>query len=361
MQLLKSQNLYPDCITLNLDLISTEKTQFELYANLDFNQQWKSLLNGRIKFGLKGGKLNVKLDNSEIKISQGNFGEAFTVISQTTPTHASWTLALKTSQWVYQGSLSQIKLGTISLTQSPAHLTAIFEVYPSDISITDAEGLWKHDISPNKHGVLERKLALFLWEKKFTPYLSWIQLGEQNTPVWEGLNTSEQNLLTSESLAELQGVIKQVYQAPTDDLLELAQIAQLNPLQDFAGGNLLATTLSGVQLGGANLYHINLRGAVLTDADLGEADLNHGKLSGADLSGAYLGNANLSYSDLHKASLALTNLIGADLRGANLTEVNLSQANLSGAIVEGTRFADNTGLSPQMKQELQQRGAIIIP
>lgn len=356
MHLLKSQNLYPECISLELEAIPREK-EFDLYVSLNFNEQWKSLLNGRIKFGLKGGKLSLKLDNGTIAVTDANFGDAFTVTPQITPTHSSWTFALKTSQWVFKGSLPQIKLGTVSFTQSPYNLSAIFEVYPSDISITDAEGLWKHDITPNKHGVVERKLALFLWETKFTPYLSWIHLGDQQAQT--KFNHSDENITNPEKLAELQQIIQQIYEAKTDNLLELAEIAQLNPLQDFAGGNLLAANLSGLELGGANFYHVNLRGAVITDADLGEADLNHAKLSGVDLSGAYLGNANLSYSNLHKASLALANLMGADLRAANLQEVNLSGVNLSSAKVEGAIFGDNIGMSEEMKQSLQQRGAVI--
>lgn len=360
MHRLASQNFEPECISLELEAIPQEKEQFDLYVTLNFNQQWKSLLNGRLKFGLKGGKLSLKLDNSAIAITDPNFGDAFTVTPQITPTHLSWRLALKTSQWVYKGLVTKVKLGTVTVTESPYHLTAFFEVYPSDISITDAEGLWKHDISPNKHGVLERKLALFLWERKFTPYLSYVQLGSEGVQAWKGFGNSNEKAITPESLAQLQEIIRQVYEAKTNDLLELAQIAKLNPLQDFAGGNLLAGELRGLALGGANLYHTNLRGAVLTDADLSEADLNYAKLNGVDLSGAYLGNANLSYSDLHKASLALANLIGADLRGANLKEVNLSQANLSGAKVEGAVFGENTGMSEEIKENLRQRGAIIF-
>ncbi|WP_013320362.1 pentapeptide repeat-containing protein [Gloeothece verrucosa] len=359
MYRLAAQNLYPECIFLNLEAIPKGQHQFDLYASLDFNEQWKSLLNGQIKFGLKGGKLSLKLDDTAMAISDANFGEAFTVTSQFTPNHSSWTLTLKTSQWVFKGSLSQVKLGTITVSELPSHLTALFEVYPSDISITDAEGLWKHDISPNKHGVLERKLALFLWERRFTPYMSWVQLASDEKQIEKEIAQRNENAITPESLAELQEIIRLVYEAKTNDLRELAQIAGLHPLQDFAGGNLLAGELSGVQLGGANLYHINLRGAVLTDADFGEADLNHAKLTGVDLSGAYLGNANLSYSNLHKSSLALANLIGADLRGANLKEANLSQANLSGAKVEAALFAENLGMTEEMKESLLARGAII--
>lgn len=359
MRLLESQNLYPDCISLALETVATSTAQFDLYVTLNFSQQWQSLLQGQIKFGLKGGKLSLKLDNGALASQDTHFDQVFTVIPQVSQNHPSWTFTLKTSQWVFNGSLTQVKLGTITIDRQPCYVNAYFAICPSDISLTDADGLWRHDIRPNKHGVLERKLALYFWKNQFTPYLSWIQLGSEDAQMWQEGAHKVRDQVTQEDLSQLQKIIDEVYGAKTNDFRQLAELAGLNLLHDFAGGNLLAAELSGIELSGANLYHANLRGSNLTDADLSEANLNHAKLSGCDFSGAYLGNANLSYSDLHNSSLALANLIGADLRGANLTKVNLSQANLSGAKVQGAIFGENTGISAQTKQYLREHGAII--
>ncbi len=354
MQLLESQNRYPDCLTIIPDLLPANTNQWDLSVTLQFNQHAKSLLNGSVRFGLKGGKLSLKIDQGAIAPCKLDLRPAFTVHSQSTPTEVTWNLALCTSQFVYRDTLEKLKLATLT---SANLATLTFTVEVSDVSLTDAEGLWRHDISPNKHGILERYLARFLWERRFTPYLSCLVLGEdiQNTPIG-----NPQREIPPASLGQLQTVITKVYEAKTDDLLSLSVIAELNPLEELAGGNLLAAELSNISLSGANLYHTNLRGANLTDADLSEANLSHAKLSGADLSGAYLGNTNLSYSDLHKSSLALANLIGADLRGANLQEVNLSNTNLSGALLEGCQLGNNIGLSAETKQHLQERGALIV-
>lgn len=360
MRLLESQNLYPECLCLDLNLNPITGRQFDLDVSLNFSQQWQSLLDGRIKFGLKGGKLSLKLEQGAIALTDADFGEAFTTTTQITATEPSWRLDLKTSQSVFQGNLEAINLGKISKSGDGFHLTAIFAIFAPDLSLTDAEGLWKHDINPNQHGVLERKLAQFLWQTKFTPYLSRVQWGTGTRKTggeWEDLTDKPGY---DAHLSQLKALIEAVYRAKTNDFWELARLAGLNPRTDFAGGNLLGAELSGLELGGANLYHVNLRGADLTDADLSEANLNHARLSGADLSGAYLGSANLSHANFHRASLALANLIGADLRGANLQEANLSQANLSGARVEKAIFGDNPGMTPALEESLQARGAKII-
>jgi uncharacterized protein YjbI with pentapeptide repeats len=358
--LLESHNLYPHCLSLELNLSAIDQGQFNLYVNLNFHEHWQSLLNGRIKFGLKGGRLTLKLDHAAIALAPPQFGEAFTITTQANPQQVHWQLALSTSQSVFKGSLEEINLGTVTITQEPVNLRGIFAVFLADISLTDAEGLWRHDISPNKHGILERKLAQFLWQTKLTPYLSWVQWGEEKTKSSTEWSEIPDKSGSGQDLAQLQYLINTVYLAKTNDFRELAQLAQLNPLTDLAGGNLLGAELSGVGLGGANLYHVNLRGADLTDADLSEANLKQAKLSGADLSGAYLGNATLTQANLHKASLALANLIRADLRGANLQEVNLSQANLSGARVEGAKFGDNPGMTTVLAESLRERGAEFI-
>ena len=361
MLLLESENKYPDCLWMNLEAIplqsgSTAQPQLDLYLTLQFNEQWEPLLGGRFKFGLKGGELKLKLENGEILSPSPQLNGSFCQI--TTPDSLKnpvWVFEVGKEETILKGQLQNCKLGTLNVKASPCRVEALFEVSKQDVYLTEAEGLWRHDISPNKHAAIERKLVISLWEAELTPYLSWVQLCYDCSPNSVEKRSEAQASL---SLSALEDVIKHLSEAKSNDFLELAKIAALDPKIDFAGGNLRGTTLSQIELSGANLCHANLRGADLTDADLSEANLRSAKLSGADLSGAYLENADLSDTDLHRASLALANLGGANLSGANLNEVNLSNANLSGAKVNETRFGNNPGLSEEMKLNLKQRGAI---
>jgi uncharacterized protein YjbI with pentapeptide repeats len=166
---------------------------------------------------------------------------------------------------------------------------------------------------------------------------------------------------SAEKLGELQNIIDQIYEADTQNLAELAQIAGLNLKKDLAGGSFLGAVLNSVELSGADLSRLNFRGAILTDADLSEANLRNANFSGADLSGAYLESADLQYTDFHKASLALVNLIGTNLSHANLTQTNITNANLSSATLTETLFGDNAGMTDTLKESLQQRGAKFLP
>jgi len=354
MRLIESQNQYPDCLSLELTTIELNNTkEFDLYLTLHFNQQWQQILDGRLQFGIKQGTLRLTLENSTLEAIAPCLSDTFTITPlETTP---GWLFSTQSPHPVLTGTLQQAKLGTVKIKEQPLKIAATFNIQAADISITNTEGLWKHDISPNKHGILERYLAIFLLETKLKAYLSYVVLASEELKF--EANLSEQEIPPS-ATEKLKTTIENIYTAKTDNFLELAKIANLNPMSDFAGGNLLATELSGIELSGANLHQVNFRGANLTDADLSEANLTYAKFGGADLSGAYLENANLSHCDLHRASLALANLIGADLTGANLKEANLSNVSLSLAKVTGTHFGNNTGISEEMKLTLEEKGAI---
>ncbi|WP_293089105.1 pentapeptide repeat-containing protein [Okeania sp. SIO3B5] len=252
-------------------------------------------------------------------------------------------------------------------------------------SMTAIEGLWPHNISPNRLAVLERKLVLWLRSQKFNSNLTSESLQYKSS---EELQTLILSATTAGcDFSGFRIIIKSVVEADTENLLELANIAGINPALDFAGAKLLGVNLCGVDLSGANLYGAYLRGADLSDADLSEANLGKVNLGGADLSGALLSNADLSEANLHRVSLALSNLSGANLSGANLSEANLSNANLSDANlsntnltnadlsqaglaltnlkganfqntkVENARLWHDSGLSDEMKQDLISRGA----
>ena len=411
----QTHNRYPDSLYLELAATpvlsdGTDIEQIDLYLSINFHEQWQPINDGRVKFGFKGGELQIHVENGKMpteyrqlsgwvqlsadKTSQSSSIEC-QVLSQGEAESPVWKWQGKTGMSVLQGSLPQTKLGTVQVIDQPCCIEAVFTVSPGDVYLTSVEGLWSHTISPNQLAVLERKLVLFLLESKLQPYLSRVlwhcdqHPGGQNT---EPPNTEEQLLERdtdeTEECPELADLIQRVITAETDNFLELAKIANLNPLVDFSGAKLLGVNLSGVDLSAANLRRVYLRGADLSDTDLSGADLQGASLGGADLSGAYLSDANLSHADFHRASLALANLSSANLSSANLSEANFSSANLSNANltnanfsqadlhrtslmlanlsgttwlnsrVEEARFSKNSGLSEEWKLGLKQRGAI---
>ncbi len=350
-------NPYPKCIFLEVTSKGSQTSQgkFSLDLNFRFNEQEKSLLNGQIKFGIKGGKLKLMVQQGKIIEPQLNGDLPFKLI-ESYDDSLVWHLIGQTGQYTVQLDHSS-PLATIQSTDESVCITVSYTVNLADISITDVTGLWRHDIHPNKHSILERKLAQFLWKERLSPEISRVQLTSNVSGDAQKIDSPTKNI-EPEHLANLHHLIDKIYETKNEDLLELAKIVELDAKIDLAGGNFLATELSGIELSGANLTHSNFRGANLTDADLSEAMLNYARFSGADLSGAYLGNANLQQADFYRSSLALANLIGADLRGANLQDVNLSQTNLSGALVKKSLFGNNEGMTPEMKTNLVERGAI---
>ncbi len=107
----------------------------------------------------------------------------------------------------------------------------------------------------------------------------------------------------------------------------------------------VAQLLSTRKCPGCDLHGANLKGAQLENADL----------KGANLSGADLMNAELSGADLSNA----------DLTNANLEASVLSNANLNGAKLDGARvinagFISVRGLTPEQKDDLRKREAIVI-
>jgi uncharacterized protein YjbI with pentapeptide repeats len=410
----QTHNRYPDTLYLELAATpvlsdGTDIEQIDLYLRIDFHEQWQPINAGRVKFGFKGGELKIHLENGKmptefrqlsgwVQFAADNTSQPAIecqVLSQGEAESPVWIWQGKTGMSVLQGSLPQTKLGTVQVMGQPCCIEAVFTVSPGDVYLTSVEGLWSHTISPNQLAVLERKLVLFLLESKLQPYLSRVVWHGDQHPGWQKTeipNTEEQTFERdtgeTEECPELAEVIQRVITAQTDNFLELAEIANLNPLVDFSGAKLLGVNLTGVDLSGANLRGVYLRGADLSDTDLSGADLQGATFGGADLSGAYLSDADLSHADFHRASLALANLSSANLSSANLSEVNFSSANLSDANltnanlsqadlhraslmlanlsgttwlnsrVEEARFSKNSGLSEEWKLDLKQRGAI---
>lgn len=197
---------------------STQTQQIDLHLTIKFNEQWEPLKGGRIKFGLKGGELRLKLENSEIPYEarhlvgaielvgqdqqelqeldkkpldsrrpfnftiNGNqpkelkspliqqpvsFCHVTTTVSEENP---AWVFEAEISKQVLKGSLHQAKLATLNITALPCRVEATFEISKLDLCLTDAAGLWHPDISRNKKAVLERLIIQRLLEPKFKPY-----------------------------------------------------------------------------------------------------------------------------------------------------------------------------------------------
>jgi len=367
--------------SIPVDSSETDQTILDIYLSLNFNEQWEPLLGGRVKYGLQSGTLKLNLENCEISLTSSqlkgsfhlsdpsledklkflNLSEKNTSISltacevypQISEGNFSWLFEVKTGESVLRGFLKNTQLGTLKVWDNSWRISSTFELAAPDIHLTDAEGLWRHDIIPNQHAILERLIVSYLLETKLKPSLSYSQLSRDNFSF-----SPPHHPISSQSESSLKEHIEKILQAKTHDFLELATLANLDYRVDFAGGVLRGTELRGIDFTGANLSRANLRGADLCDADLSEANLCHAKLGGADLSGAFLGDADLSYADFHRASLALTNLSGANLNGANLHEVNLVNANLHGALVEGAKFGKNSGIPEEVKHHLIEKGAI---
>lgn len=386
------------CVSMELSTVPLSDAagikQVDLFVSIHCDEVWQRLQQGRLKYGLKGGTITLKLENAtlvedESRLETGELSSEsmlnFQAIEDDKNGTNQWILTPKTAHSILQGSLENFKLGTLQIHEFPYQVKAVFNIIPADFQITDAEGVWPHDISPNKLAVLERKLAILFTNEIFKTSINTVNLFGESFQKIVLAETPQELSINFENLIQ---PISQILEAKTNQLLELAQLVDLNPLKDFAGAKFLGANLAGIDLSGANLERANLRGADLSDADLSETELNKANLAGADLSGALLSDANLTQADLHRASLALANLSGANLTQANLTAANLSNANLSEANltqanlqeadlnhagllltnlteanlteanIEATRFRKNAGLSEQMQLNLKQRGAI---
>ncbi|WP_069791114.1 pentapeptide repeat-containing protein [Cyanobacterium sp. IPPAS B-1200] len=339
-QILNSHSQYCDCLSMKLQLIPVTGTanQFQICLNLEFTPQEKKIFHGNVKFALRVVRLHLNLENIRLVEAKDIKSPLIKKIDNPLSRLPYWEIRHLIQSKFLEGHLDNVILGTVEIKESPYKLTTTLKSKLAHVYLTEIEGLWRHDITPNKHAVLERKLAKFIWQTNLKPCVSETIFSSDEIAPSQINQEKEEDLLE-----ELKEILQIIYQTPKDDFYDLAQIAGLNPLVDFAGGDLTGANLSGLKLSSADFKYVNLRGADLTDVDLSEANISYAKLNGADLSGAYLEGANLRFSNLQSASLALANLIGADLTGANLMKANLTKTTLAQALIEGTIFGDNIG------------------
>ncbi len=285
---------------------------------------------GKVQYGFTGGTLKLDLRAADFSNFSEDIKHYLPITKFPTPTHPTWKFALPAGFNVLEIDAEAIPLGRITATAENWSVDVSLTIGKSELLITEVEGLWRHDLRPNKQAILHRKIALFLLENYLPSPLIFLQM--------DSSLTEETKSPASTDTSGLLNIIQNIIHAESNDFFELCKIADLNPRLDFAGANLRGTTLRGLDLNGANWSRVNLRGAELTDVDFSQGNLQGAKLSGADLSGAYLSNANLKNTDFHRASLALANLSGANLQEANLQEANLSQTNFNDCNLEGAKF-----------------------
>jgi len=359
IQLVEQVNRCPDVVQLQVDAVPVD-AGLEVFVALQFGHLVQPLADGKAQVAIARAQLTLELENAQwvqpavapsIVTDWGHLLPS----PDSTATQPSWTISARDGGLLRDG-MERTSLGQVQVGDRPVKLTAALTTTPADHCLVDIEGLWRHDISPNRHGLLERKLVMLIWQQRFIPPLSRVKLCyncSDPCPTTAPAGEPETNLL-----ADVASLIQAVVDSPSDALPDLAALLKLDIRTDLAGLNLRGGSLNDLDLSGADLRWASLRGTDLTDTELSEANLTGARLAGADLSGADLGSANLQGADLRRASLALANLGGANLRQANLRQTNLSQTNLNGVLLEGAQFGDNPGLSQEELSALRQRGAI---
>ncbi|MDY6938991.1 MAG: hypothetical protein SWY16_15130 [Cyanobacteriota bacterium] len=240
----KEENKCPDCVVLDLEgnsivpkqrflsipfnIKNDDNEQIKLQVTLNFNEQWESVGVGRIKFGLAGGELRLKLQNGEIPFedrqftaplshyiqterqeSQGHKNrlgiepalteskvgakasfsteqtdsatDKFQIANYQVTTKGSkenpvWDFKVQTGDSVLKFQLGKTDLGTLTVTGKPCHIEATFEASNSNIKITDKEGPWCVNLIPEKREALDKAFIKLLLKKKLKPYISRVEL-----------------------------------------------------------------------------------------------------------------------------------------------------------------------------------------
>ncbi|MEZ2317848.1 MAG: hypothetical protein ACBR15_02450 [Microcoleus sp.] len=186
------QDNFPDCLSMKLEGILIKSEQIDLPITIEFNEQWESLSRGRVKFGLKGGTLRLNLENAqipdklrnltglkELKERQANENFKLSSMCQITTNglefNPAWVFELKIGSQVLKGMLPKENLGTLTVNNQPCCVEATFEVELRYVHITDIEGLWPKNTSPEKQRISTILIKKYLCDS-LQPYLSRAEL-----------------------------------------------------------------------------------------------------------------------------------------------------------------------------------------
>ena len=203
-----------------------------LFLTINFNEEWAELPGGRVKFGVKSGELRLDLtqgtipyqdrnlagrlalevnkerhsqtnasshDESQLSLSTSSKteleaqakvssahkkdlsysqGDKFNVTSCQVTTKGNvdspaWVFEVQTKDPVLKGLLSEEKLATMQVSGSKWQVKATFKVNTlKDIVLTETDGPFLRNASPEKRTVLEIGIAKLLLKHKFKPFLS---------------------------------------------------------------------------------------------------------------------------------------------------------------------------------------------
>ena len=229
------ENNCPECLYLDLEerpvgkqgLFSSIQNQIDLHFTISFNEQWEDIGMGRIKFGIRGGELRLKLIQGKIPYNCRSFNDSLSLATdlevevgqgrenlsgmgaslakdkwgwtakrdekqtasrkekfQKTTSHIStkgsdeepiWVFEASQDDVVLRGTLTEANLGTMEIEGNTYNVTATFEVSLGDVRLTASEGL-PSDVSSNKLAWIERRIIFWLLKSKLKPYLSRVEL-----------------------------------------------------------------------------------------------------------------------------------------------------------------------------------------
>jgi hypothetical protein len=204
----------------NLKAESSPTEHIKLHLTLQFREQRELLVDGHIKFGLKGGELRLKLKNAQVPLASSELEHSFKLSAHKTKQNQEateapidvkaesqpgvkadpntnkttgsdsfpclscqvaqmgskenpvWVFGVDKDELVLRGLLKNALLTNLNVTAKPCSVEATFQVLPRDVYLTEAEGLWPKNISKKKIVVIERAIARRFLERKLKPYLS---------------------------------------------------------------------------------------------------------------------------------------------------------------------------------------------
>jgi len=225
----KVENKRPDCLYLDLQIsadANENPNRLTLDITINFNEQEEVLPLGKIRFGIRGGELRLKLSNGsvpyplrglkhqlelaipqEISISNGREKSLGGEISFPTPEKGSTaklsgsgkSTTAKTEKstiplcqvstkgddsepaWVFRlrNLGEEVLIGTLQdhlcevlIEGNPFKLEAVFQASRKEIWITESNGLWTNADSRNRRAALGRFLVLNLLMPRLENYLS---------------------------------------------------------------------------------------------------------------------------------------------------------------------------------------------
>ena len=226
-----SVNRLPDC--LNMDIKGErifrlpnplakrdEYKQINLFLTIQFNEHWLDLPGGRVRFGINGGQLTLKLENGEIPLDLLDLGgllnldvsikrvkkdtkkgkkgvkvsaqggeisqedeesseysdeisfKTCQVTTKGTNMNPVWVFEEKQEERVLKGLLKSAKLATMNIRAKPCVIRAEFDILNKNIQITGFEGMWFRKITPERRITIDRMIVKFLLKEVVQTHLS---------------------------------------------------------------------------------------------------------------------------------------------------------------------------------------------